>query len=73
MHDVRSSVGSQSDDPEDVLPMSVLESVKNAEFWRELDDVPLNDDTVEDAKNTIKLPQRFFGEDVDSSDDNGST
>lgn len=73
MHDVRSAVESRSENPEDVLPMSVLESVKNAEFWRELDDVPLNDNTAEDPKNTIKLPQRFFGEDVDSTDDNGST
>lgn len=65
MHTVRESVKSVSDSPEDILPQSVLDSVKGSEFWREIDDVPLTEET---ASLNIK-PQKFFGEVVESDTD----
>lgn len=65
MHDVRREVKSISEAPEDVLPQSVLDSCVGAEFWRELDDVPLNDENAE----TKKEEQTFFGERIGNDDD----
>jgi len=62
MHEVRPEVKSVSLPPEDVLPSSILEAIKGAEFWRELDDVPLTDDTVDAIP---KPKQTFFGEVID--------
>jgi sulfotransferase len=67
MHAVRENVKSVAEAPEDVLPRIILDLVKGAEFWREIDDVPLSDDTVD----AVVKPQRsFFGEVID---DSGST
>jgi hypothetical protein len=67
MHEVRPEVKSVAPPPEDVLPESVMELIKGAEFWREIDDVPLNDETI---NNELKKEQTFFGETItDSTDD----
>lgn len=69
MHEVRQVVKSTSVPPEDVLPKSVLDSVKGSEFWREVDDVPLTEETEEkiiESKTSQK--QSFFGEVIDNSD-----
>lgn len=58
MHAVRKDVKSISELPEDVLPRSILDGVKGSEFWRELDDVPLTEDT----ESKVVKPQSFFGE-----------
>ena len=63
MHQVRSTVKSVALPPEEVLPQSILDSIKDAEFWRDLIEKPLVDD--EDKKPQQK--QRFFGEVVDDS------
>jgi sulfotransferase len=34
MHDVRKTVSKSGIDPQTILPASILESCKNAEFWR---------------------------------------
>lgn len=65
MHAVRSVVKSTAEKPEDVLPQEVLESIKDAEFWRELEEVPLTDSTPEEKPQKV---QKFFGEVVDDSD-----
>ena len=58
MHAVRQNVKSVSEAPEDILPQLVLDMVKGSEFWREIDDVPLTEET---ASKNVK-PQSFFGE-----------
>lgn len=65
MHEVRMSVKSTAMPPEEVLPQVVLDSVRGAEFWRELDDIPLNEENEQKIVD-IKLnqPQKFFGEEV---------
>jgi sulfotransferase len=68
MHAVRETVKSVSQLPEDVLPRSILDAVKGAEFWREIDDVPLTDEVVDSGHSIKKEPQRFFGEVIDTSD-----
>lgn len=65
MHAVRQNVKSVSELPEDILPKSVLDSVKGSEFWRELDDVPLTEET--ESKNV--KPQSFFGEVIEPTED----
>jgi sulfotransferase len=72
MHEVRPEVKSVSLAPEDVLPASILDGVRGAEFWRELDDIPLTDETV-DSVIPEKKPQSFFGEVVDPTDAGEST
>jgi hypothetical protein len=69
MHAVRETVKSVSQLPEDVLPISVLDAVKGAEFWRGIDDVPLTDDIVDSAPSVKKSTQRFFGEVIESSEE----
>lgn len=59
MHEVRPTVKSIAEAPEDVLPAGVLDSIKDAEFWRTIDDAPLTEDT-----STEKPSQTFFGEAV---------
>ena len=68
MHEVRQTVKSISEAPEDVLPQNVLDSVRGQEFWRELDDVPLSEETLEHPNNQ-KKPQEFFGEVIDNTFD----
>lgn len=63
MHDVRSDVKSTAEAPEDVLPPGVIESVRGQEFWREIDDVPLSEETLDHPKNQ-KKPQEFFGQTI---------
>jgi sulfotransferase len=58
MHAVRQSVKSVAALPEDVLPLVVLDSVRGSEFWRQIDDVPLTEDT----KEKPVIAQSFFGE-----------
>jgi sulfotransferase len=65
MHAVRQSVKSVSALPEDVLPMSILENVKGAEFWREIDDVPLSEEN--EAKP--KAAESFFGEVINTTEE----
>lgn len=60
MHTVRQSVKSVSESPEDVLPRVVLDNIKGAEFWREIDDVPLSEET---PSKPVKS-QKFFGETI---------
>jgi len=67
MHEVRPEVKSVALPPEDVLPASVLDSVRGSEFWREIDDVPLTDETVDAVVNSSKPQQSFFGEVIDQS------
>ena len=69
MHEVREVVKSTSLPPEEVLSTMVLDSCRDAEFWRELDDVPLNDETVDAVVNTKKPHQTFFGETIDPNED----
>lgn len=65
MHDVRKEVKSIAEAPEDVLSDAVLNSIKGSEFWREIDDVPLTDD----SNTSIKPKQSFFGStDIDNDD-----
>lgn len=59
MHAVRHTVKNTAEAPEDVLPPSVLDSVRDAEFWRTIDDVPLTEDSPKEEK-----PQTFFGENI---------
>ena len=61
MHAVRQSVESISELPEAVLPPSILDVSRGAEFWRELVNVPLNEET---ESQNVK-PQSFFGEVID--------
>jgi sulfotransferase len=65
MHEVRPEVKSTALYPEDVLPASVLDSVRGAEFWREIDDVPLSDST----DTEIKPQQSFFGQVINDDSD----
>jgi len=64
MHQVRPAVKSVALPPEEVLLQSILDSIKDAEFWRDLIEKPLLND--EDKKPQQK--QRFFGEVVDDSE-----
>lgn len=66
MHTVRKTVKSTAEAPEDILPKSVLDAIKGAEFWREIDDVPLTEDT---AESKVKPQQKFFGQVINHSDD----
>jgi sulfotransferase len=69
MHEVRSEVKSTALPPEDVLPKNILDMCKDSEFWRQLDDVPLSDDTV-DTISKVKPKESFFGHTVgEDSDD----
>lgn len=68
MHAVRKTVGSTAVSPEEVLPASVLELIKGAEFWRDLVDVPLNESTETQIEST-KPKQSFFGEVIESSEE----
>jgi sulfotransferase len=68
MHDVRQNVKSVALPPEDVLPPEVLNSIKNSEFWREIDDVPL----TEENSSINKGSQTFFGEVIEPSSDEDS-
>lgn len=68
MHAVRKTVGSTAVSPEEVLPASVLELIKGAEFWRDLVDVPLNEST-ETQIEQAKSKQSFFGEVIESSEE----
>lgn len=72
MHEVRKELKYKSEAPEDVLPATVLDSVRGQEFWRELDDVPLSEETIEHPKNQ-KKPQKFFGEIIGDSGNEDST
>lgn len=65
MHEVRKELKSTAQMPEDVLPKVILDAVIGAEFWRELDDVPLTNGTV-DEKPGKKTS--FFGEVIDQED-----
>lgn len=65
MHTVRQTVKSISASPEDILPMSILENIKDAEFWREIDDVPLSEENQEKPK----APESFFGEIINTTED----
>lgn len=68
MHEVRKTIKSTAALPEDVLPPVIMELVKGAEFWRELVDEPLSDDTS--ASNAaVKKKQSFFGESIDVHED----
>jgi sulfotransferase len=58
MHAVRQSVKSVASAPEEVLPLAILDAIKGAEFWREVDDVPL----TEESGNKPAVTQSFFGE-----------
>ena len=60
MHEVRPVVKSTAEAPEDILPPGVMDSVRGTEFWRTIDDVPLNEET----QSTDKPAQLFFGEKV---------
>jgi len=66
MHQVRSEVKRTALPPEDVLPQVILNAVEGAEFWRQIDDVPLTDET---STNVKPEKQKFFGEVVDLNDD----
>ena len=68
MHAVRDTVKSVALPPEDVLPTSILEAVKRAEFWREIDDVPLTEDTENKPLNK-SANQTFFGQVIEDSED----
>lgn len=68
MHAVRPEVKSTAQAPEDVLPATILDALRGAEFWREIDDVPLTDQTVDAVVNQKKTQQRFFGEAVDDNE-----
>jgi sulfotransferase len=70
MHEVRPEVKSTSLPPEDVLPKIVLDSVSGAEFWREIDDVPLNEETINNKTEINK--QTFFGEIVEDEQSSDS-
>lgn len=65
MHTVRSSVKSTAESPEDVLPQIVLDSIKGAEFWRELVEQPL----TENIEKKPQQKQSFFGEVIDDTED----
>lgn len=65
MHAVRQNVKSVSESPEDILPKSILDGVRGSEFWREIDDVPLTEET--ESKNV--KPQSFFGEVIEPTED----
>lgn len=67
MHEVRKELKSTAAIPEDILPLSILEACNEAEFWRKLNDIPLNDETFETNKNEEK--QLFFGETINSTDE----
>lgn len=56
MHEVRAKVKSTSAKPEDILPVEVLESVKNSEFWRNLD-------------GATKPQETFFGQRINNNED----
>ncbi len=60
MHEVRKSVKSTSTSPREILPESVLNSIKDAEFWRQLPEVE------------SKKENTFFGQiinyDIDEED-----
>jgi len=66
MHQVRSKVKSTSKKPESVLPASVIEACEGAEFWRNL----TRDDNA--SEEFTKPKQSFFGETLDSNDDEDS-
>lgn len=68
MHAVRKKVESIAASPEEVLPASILELVKGAEFWKDLVDVPLNEST-EAQLNPAKTKQSFFGETIENSEE----
>jgi sulfotransferase len=72
MHAVRETVKSTAQSPEDILPLSILNLCRGAEFWREIDDVPLTDDTIVDSIPTSKQKQSFFGEVIDNSSNDES-
>lgn len=61
MHLVRSTVNSIADLPETILPESILDSVKGAEFWREF--------AIESAIEESPKNQSFFGQNIDISED----
>lgn len=65
MHTVRKELKSIAQMPEDVLPKIILDACVGAEFWRELDDVPLTNETI-DQKPEKKIS--FFGEVIDQED-----
>jgi hypothetical protein len=65
MHEVRKELKSTAQMPEDVLPKVILDAVVGAEFWRELDDVPLTNETVDDKP---EKKTSFFGEVIDQED-----
>lgn len=65
MHAVRQSVKSIAAFPEDVLPLSILDSIKGSEFWREIDDVPLSEET----KEKPVVAQSFFGEVINNTEE----
>jgi sulfotransferase len=61
MHNVRKTIKPISQLPEDVLPQTVLDLVKGAEFWRQLDGPDSG------TGSSSKPTQRFFGEIVEES------
>lgn len=71
MHEVRKELKYTSEAPEDVLPQIVLESVAGQEFWREIDDVPLSEETIEHPKNQKKA-QEFFGEVIGEAEEDSN-
>ena len=68
MHEVRPEVKSISTPPEDILPRVILDATKNAEFWREIDDMPLTEETI-DQRPLKKQEQSFFGQLIDDNDE----
>jgi sulfotransferase len=68
MHEVRSEVKSTALPPEDVLHKNILDMCKDSEFWRQIDDVPLTDETV-DTISKVKPKESFFGHTVDEDSD----
>jgi sulfotransferase len=73
MHAVRKVLKSTASYPEDVLPKIILDSVAGQEFWREIDDVPLNEENLDHPRNSSKPKQTFFGEVIDEAKDSGPT
>ena len=71
MHDVRPVVKSTAESPEDILPMSIIEASRGSEFWRELVDIPLTEETeaVETKSTNTINTQRFFGEVIEDLND----
>jgi sulfotransferase len=51
MHDVRKQLGKTSPDPKEILSDSILEACRNAEFWRDLEEVDVSDLNQDEEDN----------------------